>query len=78
MSTLLEDWHFFEDKFLPADFGEAQRRKAKVAFYSGAMRVADRLLFPDKVNHQFVINLHLECQEIANSIGQDFRKELER
>jgi hypothetical protein len=72
MSTLLEDWREFERNILPADFGVEQRRKAMFAFYAGAMRVADRLVTPDEVNHHFVIDLHVECQAIANALAEEY------
>jgi hypothetical protein len=74
MSTLLEDWEEFERNVLGTDFGVAQRRVATLAFHFGALTIADRLVHrvttEKGVDHQFVIDLHVECQAVANALAR--------
>ena len=71
MTTLLEDWQEFERNILPADFGEAQRRKCKFAFYSGALRIIDKLMAGASCDVNTIVALSTECQRLANDIVVD-------
>ena len=79
-STLLEDWREFETNILPADFGVEQRRKTKFAFYTAATLVIDRLLqseagrLAESPAIDFIHQMKVECQALANSIAEDFHR----
>lgn len=71
MTTLLEDWQEFERNILPADFGVEARRKTKFAFYSGALRILDKLMEGASADVNTVVALSVECQRLANDIVVD-------
>jgi len=76
--TLLEDWLEFERNVLPADFGVEQRRKAKFAFYSGALRVIERVMEAQPMDADaavpLITQMQTEAQALANAIVEDVHK----
>jgi hypothetical protein len=76
--TLLEEWREFESNVLPADFGVEQRRKAKFAFYTAALGVIERFRQAQPMDADAAVSLirqmQMDCQELANSIAEDFHK----
>jgi hypothetical protein len=73
--TILDAWREFERHCVPNDFGVEQRRKTKYAFYCAASTVVDRFLGSQADNDEgiveFIHQLKVECQELANSIAED-------
>jgi hypothetical protein len=76
--TLLEDWTQFERCVLPADFGIEQRRKAKFAYYTGALRVIERFMEAQPTDADaavpLIMQMQIEAQALANSIVADLHK----
>jgi hypothetical protein len=78
--SIIDAWKEFERNVVPADFGRDQRRTVMFAFYTAAATVADRLLAAQPTEHPmddynlecFIVELKVECQELANAIARTF------